>query len=238
MSLQRQTDTVVLLLTWPEHVMTERLKSCVEVQCISHMDSLHEDITGSIVHLNMFCILWMLCCFACPPPASDNVPFVCCWATDFSLHHFKGGFCRLFLNVKGKQKHTPSSCFILPFYCAVHSCGRRCLSGASAGCFIEHILCGIFGWFAFTGNRLSLRSNQRFTLINLCFFPKRWARQKSPEWIFPVCSKPSFKSGNLTVVFELFFLILEYLFRLIVVEPQLSFVKDVFMRWITQRVSP
>lgn len=85
-----------------------------DLKCISRTHSLHEQIRGSIVHMNMFCILWMHRCFACQLPGSDNVPFVCCWATAFSLHHFKGGFCRLFLNVKGKQ--TFSSSFFTLFY--------------------------------------------------------------------------------------------------------------------------
>lgn len=87
---------------------TKLLKDGSILKCISHSHSLHELISGSIVRMSMFCILWMLCCFACQLPGSDNVPFVCCWATAFSLRHFKGGFCRLFLNVKRKQTLSSS----------------------------------------------------------------------------------------------------------------------------------
>lgn len=37
--------------------------SVMKCRPISHTHSLHEQISGSIVRMNMFCVLWMLCCF-------------------------------------------------------------------------------------------------------------------------------------------------------------------------------
>lgn len=143
--------------------------------------SLHEHISGSIVCMNMFCILWMLYCFACQLPGSDNVPFVCCCATAFSLH-FKGGFCWLFLNVKGKQ--TLSSSLLTRF----HSYSILITVTFFCGCFffIEHISHEIQLDFDFTLLSLLLRSNKRYALS---LYSNQGLQGQigfgNPEWTFP-----------------------------------------------------
>lgn len=168
---------------------TDLLKDDSVLNCISRTHSLHEQISGSIVRMNMFCILWMLCYFACQLPGSDNVPFVCCWATAFSLH-FKGGFCGLFLNVIGRQALNSFS-FTLFIPAQPHSLSPfkwpfECVLFRK----VHMKLCWI--WFHCQKSVIKIK-NKTFSLLSLSFnqllkahiFLKYLVFTRNPEWIFP-----------------------------------------------------